>query len=129
MDEKASKGRTQSVPRAPMARYANYFEVGHNLHEFLVDFGQFQPEVGAVILHTRIALGPIHAKMLSQIFYNSVQQYETENGEIIHQVSTLDPAQVILRSLPDFERRALSARRQSQQNPSLNPSKRSNPKR
>ena len=32
--------------RAPLARYTNYFEVGHNPYEFLVDFGQYQPEIG-----------------------------------------------------------------------------------
>jgi hypothetical protein len=111
MDEKISKKGSARSSRALMARYANYFEVGHNAYEFLVDFGQFHPEAGAVALHTRIALGPIHAKMLSQMFGHAVLKYEAENGEIALEENSLDPSQIILRSLPDFEQRAADARR------------------
>lgn len=106
-----SEKKSQRVARAPLARYTNYFEVGHNAYEFLVDFGQFQPEIGAVTLHTRIAVGPTHAKMLSQMLGNAVRKYETENGAITIEETSGDPSEVILRSLPDFERRAVAARR------------------
>lgn len=70
------------IRRAPLACYANYFEVGHNPYEFLLDFGQFQPEVSEVLIHTRIMLCPAHARMFAEILTNAVAKYETENGPI-----------------------------------------------
>ncbi len=32
-------------------RYANYFKVGYNAFEFLLDFGQFYPEAKAPIVY------------------------------------------------------------------------------
>jgi hypothetical protein len=109
----STRSRSQRVPRAPLARYTNYFEVGHNPYEFLIDFGQFQPEVEGVILHTRIAVGPMHAKLLSQMLQSAVRKHESENGPIVEAADPLDPLEVVLRSLPDFERRAVDARRDS----------------
>jgi hypothetical protein len=34
--------------------YATYFQIGHNVAEFLLDFGQFYTENGVVQWHTRI---------------------------------------------------------------------------
>jgi len=76
-EEKASR-----VLRAPLAGYANYFEVGHNPYEFLLDFGQFQPEVAEVLIHTRIVLGPNHARLFAEILANAVKKYVAENGPI-----------------------------------------------
>lgn len=96
--------------RAPLARYANYFEVGHNPYEFLIDFGQFQPDAGEVVLHCRIALNPAHAKMLSRMLRGAVDRYEAENGPLASMGEAPDPMAAILGSLPDFERRAQRAR-------------------
>ncbi len=97
--------------RAPLARYTNYFEVGHNPYEFLIDFGQLQPEVSNVMLHTRIAMGPTHAKLFATMLHNAVGQYETDNGLITDVADAPDPLATVLRSLPDFERRAVDVRR------------------
>jgi hypothetical protein len=105
------KPRAASRPRAPLARYSNYFEVGHNAYEFLIDFGQYQPETAGVLLHTRIAVGPTHAKLLATTLVRAVALHEAENGPIAEAGDLLDPIEVVLRSLPDFERRAVSARR------------------
>jgi hypothetical protein len=105
--------KRKSSLRAPLARYANYFEVGHNPYEFLVDFGQFQPERAEVILHTRIAVSPTHSKLLADMLSRAVQKYEAENGPIPEVTDTLDPLETVLRSLPDFELRAVEARRKS----------------
>jgi hypothetical protein len=99
-------------PKSPLARYANYFEVGHNPYEFLLDFGQFRPEVEEVAVHTRIALGPVHAKMLARMLTRAVDRHEAENGAIPDAAdAAVDPVGFILRSLPDFEHRAVDARR------------------
>ena len=45
-------------------RYANYFKVGHNAFEFVIDFGQFYPKNGEAQFHTRIITSPNLAKAL-----------------------------------------------------------------
>jgi hypothetical protein len=70
------------MAKRPLAHYANYFEVGHNPYEFFIDFGQFHPEIAEVSVHTRIAMGPIHAKLFADVLRGAVQKYEAENGII-----------------------------------------------
>jgi hypothetical protein len=115
--------------RAPLARYSNYFEVGHNPYEFLIDFGQFQPEEAEVVLHTRIAVGPTHAKMLNQTLGSAVDQYESDHGPIPQPVDAFDAMDAVLRSVPDFELRAADARRLPGATPALAPARRPSHKR
>ena len=105
--------KKSAVLKAPLARYANYFEVGHNRYEFLLDFGQFHPETERIALHTRIALGPPHAKLLWQLVTNAIRAYETAGGEIASLDDAGDGLTAMLRTLPDFERRAIDARRRA----------------
>ena len=112
-----------------MARYSNYFEVGHNAYEFLIDFGQYQPESAGVVLHTRIAVGPTHAKLLTRMLAGGIERHEAENGPIAEGSDPLDPSEVVLRSLPDFERRAVDARRGVAAVPPAPTAKRETPKR
>lgn len=64
-------------------RYANYFRVGHNLIEFVLDFGQFYPnQQEGARLHTRIITSPVYAKSLLEILRESVDQYERTYGAI-----------------------------------------------
>jgi hypothetical protein len=65
-----------------MAVYANYFEVGHNAFEFLIDFGQFQPDSGVVSMHTRMVTGPVHAKLLTKLLTDAIARFEAEHGGI-----------------------------------------------
>jgi hypothetical protein len=103
--------RTDRRRRAPLARYANYFEVSHNAFEFLIDFGQFQPEAGSVQMHSRVATGPTHAKLLSSVLQNALVQFEGEHGAIADlQTEEENPLEAIHASLPDFEKRAAQAR-------------------
>lgn len=94
--------------RAPLAAYANYFEVGHNAFEFLIDFGQFQPDADDVTLHTRMATGPVHAKLLSALLAGAVARFEAEHGEIadVADADHLPP----LMPLSELERRAAALR-------------------
>ena len=57
-------------------RYSNYFKVGHNAFEFVLDFGQFYPEHGEAHLHTRIITSPIYVKSLLETLRESIQRYE-----------------------------------------------------
>lgn len=63
-------------------RYANYFKVGYNAFEFLIDFGQYYTEDEGLQLHTRIVTGPSYAKTLLEILKDSVSQYEVDFGAI-----------------------------------------------
>ena len=63
-------------------QYANYFKVGHNAVEFVLDFGQFYPENGEVQFHTRIISIPLYAKALLQTLGESIEQYEQTFGFI-----------------------------------------------
>lgn len=63
-------------------RYANYFKVGHNAFEFLLDFGQFYAESQEARLHTRIITTPIYAKAFAEILQESIDQYERTFGAI-----------------------------------------------
>lgn len=61
-------------------RYANYFKVGHNAFEFLLDCGQFYPESKEARLHTRIITSPIYAKALLELLRESIDRYEQTFG-------------------------------------------------
>ncbi|PSJ41031.1 DUF3467 domain-containing protein [Allosphingosinicella deserti] len=110
--------------RPPLACYANYFEVGHNAFEFLLDAGQITPESGEIRLMSRIAVSPVHAKLLARLLARSVDQFEhafepipdlTEEGD--------DGADFELTSPGEFERRAIDARRRTIADPARAPGK------
>jgi len=63
-------------------RYANYFKVGHNAYEFVIEFGQHYPENKEAELYTRIATNPFYAKALLETLSESIKQYEKEYGFI-----------------------------------------------
>ena len=67
----------------PRAQYSNYFEVGNNALEFMIDFGQFYPEHAAAQRHTRIVTGPAFAKLLLQLLTDAVAQHEAAYGTIL----------------------------------------------
>lgn len=67
---------------APIGRYANYFAVGHNEWEFLLDFGQFYPGSDGARVHTRIITGPTYAKALLRTLLDSLETYERTFGAI-----------------------------------------------
>jgi len=64
------------------ARYANYFEVGHNAFEFVFDFGQLYAESSTPIMHTRVVTSPAYAQALSQTILESLGRYEQTFGSI-----------------------------------------------
>ncbi|MDF0666360.1 MAG: DUF3467 domain-containing protein [Nitrospira sp.] len=64
------------------ARYANYFEIGHNGAEFIVDFGQAFAVVEERQVHTRIVTSPAHASALLRLLEESIERYERIYGAI-----------------------------------------------
>ena len=71
-------------------RYANYFEVGHNAFEFIINFGQSyigEPETN---LHTRVVTSPFYAKMLLVVLQKAVSQYEESHGRVAAEAADSD---------------------------------------
>jgi hypothetical protein len=61
--------------------YSNFFKVGFNAAEFLLDFGRHF-EDSEERLYLRVILGPAHAKELSRLLEQSVQGYEAKFGAV-----------------------------------------------
>lgn len=64
------------------ARYTNYFQVGHNSAEVILDCGCFYVEEAGPIIHTRIATTPVYAKALLDTLQDAIRTYERDFGEI-----------------------------------------------
>lgn len=63
-------------------RYSNYFEVGHNAFEFLLDFGQHYFEEPEARIHTRIITSPVFAKRLVEVLNRALFAYEQTHGRL-----------------------------------------------
>ncbi|MEJ1961463.1 MAG: DUF3467 domain-containing protein [Gammaproteobacteria bacterium] len=63
-------------------RYANYFEVGHNAFEFVIDFGQEYSGNPHVQIHSRIITAPPYVKALIATLTESLSRYESHFGAI-----------------------------------------------
>jgi len=63
-------------------KYSNYFNVGHNAFEFIIDCGQYYPENGDVLCHTRIITSPAYASALFQAMKAALETYSEDYGEI-----------------------------------------------
>jgi hypothetical protein len=61
-------------------RYSNYFKVGHNAFEFVVDFGQFYSESKEAHIHTRIITSPVYIKSLLETLRECIEGYEEKFG-------------------------------------------------
>jgi len=72
----------KTLPKSSEGKYANYFEVGHNAFEFVLNFGQFFAEGGDPDLHTKIITSPVYAKRLQHVLEEAVNKYERAFGDI-----------------------------------------------
>lgn len=63
-------------------RYANFFKIGQNAFEFVLEFIQFYPDNEEEHLHTRIITSPIYAKAFSIMLQKSIEKYEQAFGKI-----------------------------------------------
>lgn len=74
MDSEEPKYRPSSKgASAKEGRYANFFQVGHNAFEFLLEFGQQDRGI-----HTRIYVSPQYARVLSELLIETLRQHELE---------------------------------------------------
>jgi hypothetical protein len=66
----------------PEARYANYFKVGYNAFEFLIDFAQLYHDSASARVGTRVIIGPAYAKNFLETLAKSIEEYEQTFGAI-----------------------------------------------
>ncbi len=76
------EGKISPAGREIEGRYANFFKVGHNAFEFVIDFGQYFPETDQAELYTRIVTNPSYAKSLLHTLEESIYRYEETFGSI-----------------------------------------------
>ena len=107
----ATRSYADSSDRPPLACYANYFELGHNAFEFLLDAGQIEPQSGEVQRLIRIAINPVHAKLLSQLVVQAIEQFERMHHEIPDLADNGENADSAFTNPLEFERLAIDARR------------------
>jgi Protein of unknown function (DUF3467) len=64
--------------------YANFFQIGHNASEFLIEFGQ--QEDGESVFHTRIYVSPEHARILANLMMGTLAQHDRIFGKTLKAV-------------------------------------------
>jgi hypothetical protein len=74
-EENAQQGRIRTV-------YSNIVRIGHSPYEFMLDFGQFQPEGKRAFMDVRIISSPPHAKVLLKALKENLTKYEEKYGKI-----------------------------------------------
>ena len=71
-----AKRDEEAADCAHVGRYANYFKVGHNAFEVVLEFGERFSDANGAQLHTRIVTNPIYAQALLATLHDSLRQYE-----------------------------------------------------
>ena len=80
-EEKTTGNQGSEVPLL----YVNAFELHAGPFDFMFDFGQKTPEQSKTKGYTllaRLAMSPIHAKLMHELLGTSIATYEKQVGEI-----------------------------------------------
>jgi len=76
-------GEEQSAVEQPHeARYVNYFNVGYNAFEVVVEFGQSYEGQAEPLFLARMVTTPVYAKRLLLLLDDSLNRYEQQFGSI-----------------------------------------------
>jgi hypothetical protein len=62
------------------ARYVNYFKIGHNAFELIIDCGQCYADNEEPQLNIRIVMSPAYGKALLKTLGESLDEYEKTYG-------------------------------------------------
>jgi hypothetical protein len=75
---------SDDVDRSNMGegRYANYAEIGHNVYEFIFDFGQFWLDATPPRVCVRIITSPETAHRIYDALETALAQYHNAFGDI-----------------------------------------------
>jgi len=71
---------TEAAPDAPLGTYANYFTVGYNAFEIVIDFAQWYGGDQEAQRHTRIVTSPRYAQSLIQVLADALDQHQIRFG-------------------------------------------------
>jgi Protein of unknown function (DUF3467) len=63
-------------------KYANYFQIGNNAIEFVIDFGQLYAGETVPRLHTRIITSPFYIRELLELLQQSLEEYQAQFGPV-----------------------------------------------
>lgn len=74
-DDTTDRSESKSRRRREEGRYANFFQIAHNMAEFLLEFGQ---EDGSI--HTRVYISPPHARILSDLLIETLRRHDQAYG-------------------------------------------------
>ena len=77
MDHERKTGQTGNPSEG---RYVNYFKIGHNAFELIIDCGQCYADNEEPQLHTRIVTTPAYGKALLETLRDSLDEYEKTYG-------------------------------------------------
>ena len=59
------------------AKYANYFQIGQNALEVVIEFGQLYSGDPEPLLHTRIVTNPMYAKDLLNLLQKAIEEFQS----------------------------------------------------
>ncbi len=62
--------------------YSNIVRIGHSPYEFMLDFGQFQPEGKRAFMDVRIIVSPQHARAILKALKENIAGFEEKHGKI-----------------------------------------------
>jgi hypothetical protein len=71
------RGETSNPPEG---RYANYFKIGCNAFELIIDCGQCYAHDGEPRFHTRIITSPSYGKALLKTLTKCIGEYDKNYG-------------------------------------------------
>ncbi len=75
--------RNADAAGRPEGRYSNFFKVGHNAYEFVIDFGQsYADDPDRESIHSRVVTSPAYAKRLLMTLQDAVVLHEAKFGRI-----------------------------------------------
>jgi hypothetical protein len=74
--------RQRQPGEEPEAKYANYFHVGHNAFEVMLEFGQHYEDASKPQMHTRIVTAPAYAEALCELLRKALAEYKKTFGSI-----------------------------------------------
>jgi hypothetical protein len=75
-----SEQRSDQTNNPLEGRYANYFKIGYNAFELIIDFGQCYAENEEPQLHTRIITNPRYGCDLLNTLRDSLDQFHKTYG-------------------------------------------------
>ena len=79
MGDERKSGQARNSPEG---RYVNYFKIGHNAFELIIDCGQCYADNEEPRLYTRIVTSPAYGKALLETLRDSLEEYEKAYGRV-----------------------------------------------